>query len=169
MGENTLALLKHLSAEGSPLPSLTDGYSRPTTVFFAHVGHTFFIYSFATAKIMYSALLLASLALIRWTFVDPAPALRKGHGFWREQAKGAVAVVAGIVGTILMPNIVALIMSKVLNKAMSWFKSPLAPLGLYGPSALLGESYRHRNGRFIDDDWSPYRCYGFTVHCRRSA
>ncbi|KAF8991054.1 hypothetical protein BDQ17DRAFT_1401943 [Cyathus striatus] len=31
MGENALALLLHLSAPGSPLPSLTEGYTRPQT------------------------------------------------------------------------------------------------------------------------------------------
>ncbi|KAF4610913.1 hypothetical protein D9613_007233 [Agrocybe pediades] len=138
MGENALALLKHLSSEGSPLPSLTEGYSRPTTVFFAHVGPTFFIYSFTTAKIIYISLLVASFILVRYAFIDPAPALKSGHGFWREQGKGAIAVVAGIVGTILVPNIVAIIMRNVLNKGMSWFKSPLAPIGLYGPAAILG-------------------------------
>lgn len=138
MGENTLALLLHLSADGSPLSSLTEGYTRPTTVFFAHVGPTFFIYSFTTAKILYSVLLLASLVLVRWTFVDPAPALKKGHGFWREQIKGSLAVLAGIVGTIALPNVVAIIMKSVLNRGMSWFRSPFAPIGLYGPPALLG-------------------------------
>ncbi|KAF8972707.1 hypothetical protein BDZ97DRAFT_1649998 [Flammula alnicola] len=138
MGENTLALLKYLSSSKSPLPSLTEGYSPPTTVFFAHVGPTFFMYSFNTAKILYTALFIMSFALVRATFVDPAPALKKGHGFWREQGKGAVAVAASIIGTLLVPNVVAVIMRVVLNKGMSWFRSPLAPIGLYGPAALLG-------------------------------
>lgn len=141
MGENTLALLRHLSADGSPLSSLTEGYTPPTTVFFAHVGPTFFIYSFTAAKIMYSVLFLASVILVRWTFVDPAPALRTGHSFWREQIKGSTAVLAGIVGTIAVPNVVAIIMKFVLKKGMSWFKSPFAPIGLYGPPALLGTMF----------------------------
>ncbi|KAH9479296.1 Putative endoplasmic reticulum metallopeptidase 1 [Psilocybe cubensis] len=138
MGENTLALLRHLSSNGSPLPALTEGYTRPTTVFFAHVGPTFFMYSFTTAKIMYSVLFLASVILVRWTFVDPAPALKTGHGFWREQIKGLMAVLVGMVGTIAVPNAVAIIMKFALKKSMSWFKSPFAPIGLYGPPALLG-------------------------------
>ncbi|KAJ3517001.1 hypothetical protein NLJ89_g779 [Agrocybe chaxingu] len=138
MGENALELIRYLSSDGSPLPSLTNGYTRPTTAFFAHLGSTFFMYSFKTAKIIYTILFILSFGLIRLSFVDPAPALKTGHGFWREQGKGAVAVVAGMVGTMLVPNMVAVLMKSVLDKPMSWFSNPLAPLGLYGPSALLG-------------------------------
>ncbi|KAF8201539.1 hypothetical protein BJ912DRAFT_1019472 [Pholiota molesta] len=108
---------------------LTEGYSRPTTVFFAHVGPTFFMYSFTTAKVLYTALFALSFILISTTF--------NGHGFWREQGKGTVAVIAGMVGTLLVPNTVAFIMRHILNRGMSWFKDPMAPIGLYGPAALL--------------------------------
>ena len=142
MGENTLALLKHLSSAESRILSLTEGYTRPRTVFFSHLGQTFFVYSFQTAKILYSALLLASFTLIRLAFVDPAPALKKGNdGFWKEQAKGTFAVVAGIVGALLVPNLVAVVMREVLNKGMSWFRDPLLPLALYAPAALLGNQF----------------------------
>lgn len=138
MGENTLALLKYLSSKKSPIAGLTNGYTKPTTVFFAHVGPSFFKYSFTTAKIMYGLLFAFSLLLVRITFVDPAPALKRGHGFWHEQRKGVVAVFAGMAGTMIAPNLIALIMREVLNKGMSWFKNELAPIGLYGPAALLG-------------------------------
>lgn len=137
MAENALGLLQYLSSSESPLPSLTAGYSRPTTIFFSHLGH-FFIYSFTTAKILYSLLFVSSLGLVKLTFVNPAPALRKGQSVWREQGRGFVAVVAGILGTVLVPNIVALIMQRVLGKSMSWFANVFSPLALYGPPALLG-------------------------------
>lgn len=138
MAENTLALLRHLSSKKSPLPRLTKGYAPPTTVFFAHVGTSFFMYSFATAKILYTTLFAFSLILVRITFVHPTPVAKRIPGFWREQGRGLGAVTAGTVGTLVMPNIVALIMRVILNKGMSWFKNPLAPIGLYGPAALLG-------------------------------
>ena len=139
MGENVLSLMRYLSSAGSPLPTLTEGYTRPSTVFFTHIGGFFFMYSFATAKVMYTLLFLVSYALVRFTYVDPAPALKKaGDGFWREQIKGGVAVVFGAIGALLVPNLVAVVMRHVLNKGMSWFASPLAPLGLYGPAAALG-------------------------------
>ncbi|KJA25691.1 hypothetical protein HYPSUDRAFT_37128 [Hypholoma sublateritium FD-334 SS-4] len=138
MAENTLALLRHLSSKKSPLPRLTKGYAPPTTVFFAHVGTSFFMYSFATAKILYTTLFAFSLVLVRISFVHPTPVAKRLPGFWREQGRGLVAVTAGTIGTLVVPNIVALIMRVVLNKGMSWFKNPLAPIGLYGPAALLG-------------------------------
>ena len=106
---------------------------------------------------MYSALLVASFVLVRLTFVDPAPALKAGHGFWREQGKGAIAVTAGIAGTLLLPNVVAIVMRSVLNKGMSWFKNPLAPIGLYGPAALLGAFNRSFVRSFFSDNRLIFR------------
>ncbi|KAF9458872.1 hypothetical protein BDZ94DRAFT_1225561 [Collybia nuda] len=136
MAENTLALLQHLSASGSPIPTLTE-YTPPTTVFFSYLGF-FFIYSFTTAKVMYSALLAVSLVFVRATYVDPAPAMKKGRGVWAEQRRGAVAVVVGILGSVLMPNLVAVVMQRVLGKSMSWFASQYSAIMLYGPASLLG-------------------------------
>lgn len=137
MAENALALLQYLSAPGSPIPTLTE-YTPPTTVFFSYLG-LFFIYSFTTAKILYSALLVACLIFVRVTYIDPAPAMKKGRGVWREQGRGVVAVLAGILGSLLMPNIVALLMRHVLGKSMSWFSSQYSAIALYGPASLLGK------------------------------
>jgi len=141
MGENVLALIRHLTSSDSPLPSLTTGYTTPTTVFFNHIFQTFFTYSYATAKVIYTALFLSSFLLVWVTFVDPAPALKKaGCGFWREQIRGCFAVTAGMLGALLIPNVIAFIMKNVLDKAMSWFTSPLAAIAFYGPAGLLGMS-----------------------------
>jgi len=142
MGENTLALMRYLSSEESPLPSLAEGYSPPSTIFFAHMFHTFFQYSYATAKKLYAALLVASFALVRFYFIDPTPTVKSGDPFWREQKKGLTAVISGAVGTIVVPNVLAIIMRSVVGKPMSWFTSPALPLGLYGPAALLGASQK---------------------------
>ncbi|KAF8075052.1 hypothetical protein FPV67DRAFT_1475846 [Lyophyllum atratum] len=136
MAENTLALLRFLSAAGSPIPTLTT-YTRPTTVFFSYLGY-FFIYSFTTAKILYTALLVASIALVRMAYKNPAPALRNSRGVWHEQARGMRAVIAGLVGCLLVPNVVALVMHRVLGKAMSWFSNEYSAVVLYAPTALLG-------------------------------
>ena len=81
---------------------------------------------------------MASIVLVRIIYVEPAPALRKGKGIWREQARGCVAVVSGAVGAIAGANLVALVMVNVLGKGMSWFSSEMSTLGLYGPAALAG-------------------------------
>ena len=70
--------------------------------------------------------------------MHPTPVAKRTPGFWRAQGRGLGAVTAGVVGTLVIPNFVAIIMRNVLNKGMSWFRSPLMPIGLYGPAALLG-------------------------------
>ncbi|KAG5727720.1 hypothetical protein E4T56_gene20743 [Termitomyces sp. T112] len=132
MAENTLALLRYLSAEGSPIPTLTT-YTRPTTVFYSYLGH-FFIYSFTTAKIIYTSLFLACIFFITSTYKNPAP----GGTVWSGQAKGALAVVAGLVGTLFVPNAVAFLLRYVLGKGMSWFANEYSAIVLYAPAALLG-------------------------------
>ena len=140
MAENVLALIRYLTSSNSPLPSLTAGYTTPTTVFFTHIYHTFFVYSFTTAKIMYTTLFASSLLLV-WITFGPGATAQSGSGFWIEQGRGCIAVLAGMIGTLLVPNVVAFLMKTVLDKGMSWFKSPLAPIALYAPPSLLGLSF----------------------------
>jgi len=87
------------------------------------------MYSFKTARVMYLALFVVSL-----TFVRISTARKERANLVR----GLVAVMASTFGTATMPNLVALIMSKGLNKGMSWFSNPFSPIVLYAPPALLG-------------------------------
>ncbi|PCH44600.1 hypothetical protein WOLCODRAFT_26882 [Wolfiporia cocos MD-104 SS10] len=137
MGENVLGILRYLSSAESPLPALTEGYTRPTTVFFQYLG-VFVIYSFYTAKILYTALLLTTLLVVNSTHINFAPALRRGTSIVSEQLNGALAVAAAVVGAFAGSNIIALAMVKVLGKGMSWFSSERACVLLYGPAALTG-------------------------------
>jgi hypothetical protein len=135
MGENALALISYLASDKSPIPDLASGYSKPRTVYFTYIGRLFFSYSFATAKIMYGLLFLASVALVKFTFTEPIP---KGSGLWTAQGNAAKATCLGVAGTFIAPNVVAVLMRNVLHKNLSWFSDPLAPLLLYGPACLLG-------------------------------
>ena len=137
MAENTLALLEYLASTESPLPSLTSGYTKPSTVYFQCLSH-FFIYSFKTAQTLYTALLGLSLVLVWLTFVPPAPALKQGRGIIADNVRGIVAVISAIVGAVVSANMVALVMKSVLNKPLSWFSNELSSMALYGPAALAG-------------------------------
>ncbi|RPD64072.1 hypothetical protein L226DRAFT_544758 [Lentinus tigrinus ALCF2SS1-7] len=138
MGENTLALLLHLTSSESPLPELARaGYSSPRTVFFEHFGQ-FLVYSFDTANLMYCAAAVLAFIVARLTFVDPAPALKKGTSFVSELVKGTIAVSGAFVGAAISVNVVALLMDKVLGRPLSWFSSVFACILLYGPAALAG-------------------------------
>ncbi|KAF8325029.1 hypothetical protein F5887DRAFT_1065471 [Amanita rubescens] len=131
MAENVLALVKYLSSNRSPLPTLTEGYTRPSTVYFSHIG-VFIIYSFATAKIMYSCLFLAVLLFVQFNNK------LSGLSIWTAQAKGVGAVLTAYVGGLITPNVVALVMTKVLGKGMSWFANEHSAVLLYGVPTLLG-------------------------------
>ena len=137
MADNALALFQYLTSSESPLPSLDTGYSKPETVFFSLFGF-FFRYSFQTARITYFLLFITSIAFVKLTYVDPAPALKKGRTMWQEQLRGIAAVSAAPVGALVGANSVAYIMAKVFNKGMSWFSVELSCLVLYLPPALAG-------------------------------
>ncbi|EDR01911.1 uncharacterized protein LACBIDRAFT_332925 [Laccaria bicolor S238N-H82] len=57
----------------------------------------FFMYTFITAKILYTFLSAASLILMQVTCVNPAPALKRAGGFFQEQKKGMIMVITGLV------------------------------------------------------------------------
>ncbi|KAJ8519321.1 hypothetical protein ONZ45_g3731 [Pleurotus djamor] len=127
MGENSLSLIRTLSSPSSPLPKLTNGYTHPETVFFAHSG-VFFMYSFKVARILYAVTFAAS---VYGAIVASGDSL--GDLF---NALRALGYAAG--GTILVPNVVAASMQYGLAKGMSWFSSEYSTLLLFGPPALLG-------------------------------
>ena len=137
MADNALALLQYLTSPESPLPSLDTGYTKPQTVFFSIFGF-FFRYSFQTARITYFVFFITSLGFVKLTYVDPAPALKKGRAMWQEQLRGIAAVIAAPFGALVGANTVAYIMTKVFNKGMSWFSIELSCLILYLPPALAG-------------------------------
>ncbi|KAI0732187.1 hypothetical protein C8Q72DRAFT_774775 [Fomitopsis betulina] len=136
MGDNVLAVLLHLASPESPLPHLTEGFSRPKTVFYQLLG-VFIIYSFRTATFLYLVLFVASSVLVWATYVDPAPALKQ-KSVLAEHVKSAAAVAAAVVGAAVGANVVAFLMAGVLGKNLSWFSSERACIFLYAPAALSG-------------------------------
>lgn len=137
MGENALSLLEHLSSSESPLPTLTEGYTRPTIVF-VQLFSQFFLFDFSTAKMIYTTLLALSVVLVWQTHVNPAPALKASTGIIREQLKGVTAISSAAIGGLVSANIVAVLMQRVLGKGMSWFAQEYLAVALYGPAALTG-------------------------------
>jgi len=157
MGENTLALLQHLSSDPDVLPSLIGGYTKPTTVYYSLLGF-FFLYSFSTAEVMHTVLLSVCSALVSWVCMAPLPSGQKtrskanGNAVGskiastdglsvKELLRGAAAAVLGFVGALGGANVVAVIMAKVLGKGMSWFSNEYSTMVLYGPPAVLGASF----------------------------
>lgn len=164
MGDNTLALLEFLSSPESPLPSLTSGYSKPTTVFFSFLNTYFFRYSFATANALHVALLAASLALIAYSAPPTSVTVVKHEkrelvvqsngvtstsagvmevvasrsSIWTDIIKGISVILLALLAALVNVHVVALIMVQILGRPLSWFRVESSCALLYGPAALLG-------------------------------
>ena len=168
MGDNTLALVRYLSSEESPLPTLTTGYLKPTTVFFSFLGVYFIRYSFATANAMHFVFLAANMALISLTsssvrtvrvkkdkqtikstnngFVsvsESSEIVTEGGNVWSDVLKGALVIVLGFASALISVHIVALVMVHLFNRPLSWFRYEASCLLLYGPPALFGGLATH--------------------------
>lgn len=139
MAENTLAILRYLSSDSSPLPSLTTGYTRPTTVFFTEFGR-FVQYQFATARLMYGMLFSLSLAMSWFVYYKRMPE-SQSVGFWTAQWNGVRAILIAFGGALIGANGLAVIVHRVLGHNMSWFASEQSALLLYGPAALTGSFF----------------------------
>ncbi|KIY51748.1 hypothetical protein FISHEDRAFT_36479 [Fistulina hepatica ATCC 64428] len=124
MGENVLALLRHLSSVDSPLPSLTEGFVPPKTVYFSHLGK-FWMYSFRTAKQLYGALFFASVALV---------SLSAPRGLKRATLAIPASIVCGIIASVCT----GVVMQYVLRRGLSWFTNEYSPFLLYGPATMFG-------------------------------
>jgi hypothetical protein len=51
-----------------------------------------------------------------------------------------LALTGGLLGTLLLPNIIAFVLDKVLGRGMSWFSNEYSVIFLFGLPALLGSS-----------------------------
>ncbi len=123
MGENALALVRHLTSSKSPLPTLVEGYTKPSTVYWSHVVGPFVVYSAFTAKLMYGATLLLAIFLKR--------------AGWNNVGKGMTLGVLSFLGALLGANAVALGMVAI-GRGMSWFKNEVGSVILFGPGAIVG-------------------------------
>ena len=134
MAENAMELLKHLSSPDSPLPSLTSGYKRPTTVFFSLAKTLYVKYSFETANALYATLFLSTLFL-----VSRRDGKTSALSHWRTLFKSVSSSSASFFGALFGANVVAFLMSSVFGRSLSWFRVEFSCLVLYAPATLAGE------------------------------
>jgi len=163
MADNTLALLQYLSSSASPTPSLTGGYTKPTTVFFSFLNTFFLQYNFQTANAMHVVLFASTVLFIIATYEPmrkPTSSKSQSNGaytqnentpsqskvavevednLWVEYIKGMGILTASVVGSLFGVCFVAFIMAVVLNRPLSWFRIEYSCLVLYVPAALTGK------------------------------
>lgn len=126
-----MALLLHLTSSASPLPDLRE-YTPPQTTYFAVLGKYFFMWKFTTSTRMYNTFFAISLFLAA-TF--PARRCIRIYG------ASLLGIFGGLIGAVVLVNIVAVFMTRVLGKGMSWFAIESSALALYGGPAIVGAQY----------------------------
>ncbi|KAI8460332.1 hypothetical protein BY996DRAFT_4574820 [Phakopsora pachyrhizi] len=127
MGENTVALLKHLTSQDA---NLKDIKPAAETVFFSALGGLVFVmYSKATALTVYTTLAVLAASLI---------VRNVNSGSYRVYFWGIVATLGSFFGSIVSANIVAFIIETCLEKPLSWYRNECFPILVFGPPAIFG-------------------------------
>lgn len=111
MGENTLALLAHLTSPSADISNIK--HSMSTVFFSAWGGRLFFLYSKSTALRAYASMSAILVALI-------ARSVPRHSG--RQYAMAALAAPASLVAGLISANAVALFLDVVVGKPMSWYR-----------------------------------------------
>lgn len=62
---------------------------------------------------------------------------------------GLLALTTCLLGTLLVPNTVALFLDKLLGRGMSWYANEYSVILLFAPAALLGLSFSHRSAGMV--------------------
>ncbi|KAG0245690.1 hypothetical protein B0O80DRAFT_447867 [Mortierella sp. GBAus27b] len=118
MGENTLALVKHLGDE----IDLTGGLEKTSeVVYFDVLGYHFIVYSLSTAVKLHLA--IGVLALIAIQIASSQPRVRT-----------ILSVAASFAAAMLAPCLVAFSL-KYFGKSMVWFTHEWWPIAIFGPSS----------------------------------
>lgn len=111
MGENTLALLSHLTSATADLSNMT--YSVSTVFFSGLGGRLFFMYSKTAALRAYASMGAILAALI-------------GRSIPRSQTRlyvmAALAAPASLLAGLVSANALAFFLDAVLRKPMSWYR-----------------------------------------------
>ena len=170
MAVNTLSLLKYLASLDSPLPSLTTGYTKPSTMFFSLLNSFFVQYSFRVANALHFTLFVSSVILVAITsnvrhkisIIHKSRHIHLHNGgtevdydvdetiekleddsslIWIDHVKAIVVLTAAFIGSLISVNTVAFLMAKVLDRPLSWFRVEYSCLLLYGPAAFAGEHF----------------------------
>lgn len=84
---------------------------------------------------------LETASKISATLISTVALLVLNRSEWKSyKAYGAalVGAVGSLLGALIGVNTVALVMSKVLDRSMSWYTHELLPLALYVPPAFAG-------------------------------
>ncbi|PWN45424.1 hypothetical protein IE81DRAFT_320179 [Ceraceosorus guamensis] len=133
-GENVLAIVQHLTTDPkSKLANVKQFPKRMPPIYFTIAGKYFIHISNKAWK----GLSMAMSAFANF-FLSSTVRAEKHFGSLQTTTLAIFAVVLSLFASLISANLVALIMTQVLNKGMSWFSHELYPVVLYGPPAVAG-------------------------------
>ncbi|PWN18255.1 hypothetical protein BCV69DRAFT_288533 [Microstroma glucosiphilum] len=133
-GENVVAIVDYLTTSPeSRLPSITETHRTQMPIYFSMLGR-FFI-QIPAAPYRSLGMVMTAVAMFQIQSTKRAD----GHfsaGF--ATAMSMLGFFASFLGAVLASNVQALIMTKVMNRSLSWFSHEWLPIPLYGPPAIVG-------------------------------
>lgn len=126
MGENLLALLRHLCSDSSP--PLTAIEPIRSTVYFSILGRIFISYPADKGTLFYATHLIVFVSyLLRF----------EKRSQWRSRMYALAGVPLSFLAAILSTNFVALLMT-LAKKTLSWYRYEFFSVVLFGPPAVFG-------------------------------
>ena len=136
-GENTLAIIEHLCLNNHSvdlLRGIQPHQSRHTLpIYFSIAGRYFVLISNKAFK----SIVMGLSAFINFQLSSIVRS-EAGIGALNLTILSAVSAIFSILGAVLGANLVAVIMTKVLGKGMSWYSYEFFPIILYAPPAMAG-------------------------------
>lgn len=141
-GENVLAIVDYLATDpSSPLPKIqprkTPRSAAP--VYFSLLGTFFFVISPQAFK----AVSMGMSAFANFQLQSSVRA-EKHFGALKATALSIVGAIGGMIASLASSNLVALVMTKVLGKPLSWYSHEWYPIPLYGPPAIFANLFMQK-------------------------
>ncbi|KAL9939163.1 hypothetical protein V8E36_001976 [Tilletia maclaganii] len=133
-GENTLAIVDYLVTSPESKLSTNRAFTKSEApVYFSILGKLFFYFHNVTfRKIVHG---LVAILLVQTLYAVRA---ERHLDSLRATAFTTAGMYANFVVAVFFSNIVALIMSKVLNAGMSWYRHEFFAFAIFGPPAVAG-------------------------------
>lgn len=135
-GENVLAIVKELvinpESKLSQVKSIESKTNKPIPIYFALLGRFFILISRDAFKTLSMGISVFGQIILHTT-------VKAESHFQSLKATtlSMVGVLLGLIASLISSNLVALFMSEVLNKGMSWYTHEWLPIPLYTPPAIL--------------------------------
>ncbi len=131
-GENVLSIVRYLvTDEKSSLANTRQGNRRELPIYFS-IASRFFV--------LIPAALFRTMSLGVTAFgnfqLQAVNRMEKHFNVLGAISAAFLGTVASLIGAVIGTNVVALIMSKVIGKSLSWYTREWLPLVLYGPPAI---------------------------------